>query len=109
MFTVETSGEFQDSNIYVEQEGQFSISCLASGGPNNTHIWKRGNGASISDGSDGYTISHSINDTMSASVLSVSSVDAATHKGDYICEVINDAGDHFGRLTVHGKLSLINY
>ena len=43
------------------------------------------------------------NDTHSASILSVSNVDAVTHKGDYTCNVTNLAGSESMTSTVIGK------
>ena len=100
MLSVTGSGEFVDCNLYIEQEGNFEISCMAAGGPNNTHTWIQ-NGINISN-SDNFNISSSGNDTMSISILSVDSVDAAIHKGSYSCEVVNEAGDHIQGLTITG-------
>ena len=101
LLTVETSGEHNDDYIYVKQGGNFTITCMASGGPNNTHIWRLDD-VIITNSMDEFDISTSVNDSMSVSVLSIDKVDAATHKGSYTCEVLNEAGDHFGGLTVHG-------
>ena len=100
MLSVTGSGNFVDSNLYIEQEGNFEISCMAAGGPNNTHTWIQ-NGVNISN-SDNFNISSSGNDTISISILSVDSVDAAIHKGSYSCEVVNEAGDHIQGLTITG-------
>ena len=102
MLSVTGSGNFVDSNLYIEQEGNFEISCMAAGGPNNTHTWIQ-NGVDISN-SDNFNISSSGNDTMSISVLSVDSVDTAIHKGSYSCEVVNEAGYHIQGLTITGIL-----
>ena len=100
MLTVDGSGDFVGRSLYIEQGGDFEISCMAAGGPNNTHIWKQ-EGVTINSGSN-FNISSSSNDTMSISILSVNSVDAAIHKGSYSCEVMNDAGEHFNGLIIHG-------
>lgn len=107
MLSVITSGVYQDNEIYVEHGQNFSINCSASGGPNNTHIWKH-NGAIISGSDTDFSISYSISDTMSFSVLTVSTVVASIHKGSYHCEVINDAGDHFSQLTAYGKYIILH-
>ena len=100
MLSVTGSGEFVDSNLYIEQEGIFEISCMAAGGPNNMHTWIQ-NGVDISN-NDNFDISSSGNDAMSISILSVDSVDAAIHKGSYSCEVVNEAGYHIQGLTITG-------
>ena len=75
---------------------------MAAGGPENSHFWRL-NGYSITT-DETLTILSFVQDSMSVSILSVRSVDAAIHKGNYICEVINEAGDHASGLTVHGEL-----
>ena len=100
MLSVTGSGNFVESNLYIEQGGDFEISCMAAGGPNNTHTWIQ-NGVDISN-SVNFNISSSGNDTMSISTLRVDSVDAAIHKGSYSCEVVNEAGDHIQDITITG-------
>lgn len=107
MLSVTTSGVYQDNDLYVEQGQSFTINCSASGGPNNVHVWKH-NGVEISRSDEisnsnaDFNISYSIDDTNSYSILSVNSVEANVHKGSYLCDVINTAGDHLGLLTIHG-------
>ena len=101
MFTVETNGQFSSGNLYVKQGGRFDITCSASGGPNNTHTWRR-NGIEVIN-SNTFTITSTINDIESESILSVSEINAAIHQGSYECEVINNAGDEKRELTIHGK------
>ena len=100
-FSVSSSGVFDGRNLYIEKGGEFNITCMAAGGPENSHFWRL-NGEMITNNVS-FTISSSAHDSMSVSILSVSSVDANTHKGNYVCEVINEAGDHASGLTVHGK------
>ena len=100
--SVSSSGEFDGRNVYIEQDGEFNITCMAAGGPKNSHFWRL-NGYSIT-ANETFTILSFVQDSMSVSILRVRSVDAATHKGNYICEVINEVSDHAGGLTVHGEL-----
>ncbi len=102
-FTVVSSGQFDGKNLYVEQNGTFDISCMAEGGPDNVHTWML-NDFEITNDTDMFSITASTNHSMSVSVLTVSSVDAAIHKGSYVCDVVNQAGDHSAELTVYGKL-----
>ena len=53
------------------------------------------------------TITSFSNDTDSLSILSISNVDAGTHKGDYTCNVTNMAGSESKTSTVVGK-SVVN-
>ena len=88
----------------TKQGGTFSLECRAKGGPNNQHVWYH-RGELLADTSV-LTITSSSNETDSVSILSVSSVDAATHKGDYTCNVTNMAGSESKTSTVVGKLVL---
>ena len=84
----------------TKQGGTFSLECKAEGGPNNQHVWyHRGVLADTSV----LNITSSSNNTHSVSTLSVSNVDAATHKGDYTCNVTNMAGSESTTSTVVGK------
>ena len=85
----------------TKQGGTFSLECRAEGGPNNQHVWYH-KGVLLVDTSV-LTITSSSNDTHSVSILSVSNVDAATHKGDYTCNVTNIAGSESKTSTVVGK------
>ena len=58
-----------DSLVLVEQGNNFSLTCLAEGGPNNLHMWTM-DGQPITHGSQ-YSISSNSKDTESQSVLSV--------------------------------------
>ena len=85
----------------TKQGGTFSLECRAEGGPNNQHVWYH-RGVAVVATSE-LTITSSSNDTHSVSILSVSNVDAATHKGDYTCNVTNMAGSESKTSTVVGK------
>ena len=85
----------------TKQGGTFSLECRAKGGPNNQHVWYH-RGVRLADTSV-LTITSSSNETDSISILSVSNVDAATHKGDYTCNVTNAAGSESKTSTVVGK------
>ena len=85
----------------TKQGGTFSLECRGEGGPNNQHIWYH-RGVLLADTSV-LTITSSSNDTHSVSILSVSNVDAATHKGYYTCNVTNMAGSESKTSTVVGK------
>ena len=85
----------------TKQGGTFSLECRAEGGPNNQHVWyHRGVAVVITNV---LTIISLTSDTRSGSVLSVHNVDAATHKGDYTCNVTNMAGSESKTSTVIGK------
>ena len=75
--------------LLVEQGSNFSLTCLAKGGPNNNHVWNLNN--QLIDNSFGLEIMPFIEDTESRSLLNVTYVDAATHKGVYSCSVTNGA------------------
>ena len=85
----------------TKQGGTFSLECRAEGGPNNQHVWYH-RGVAVVATSE-LTITSSSNDTHSVSVLTRSNVNAATHKGDYICNVTNMAGSESKTSTVVGK------
>ena len=70
--------------------GTFSLECRAERGPNNQHLCHH-RGVPVVPTSI-LTITSSNNETHSVSVLSVSNVDVATHKGDYTCNLTNIAG-----------------
>ncbi len=100
--SVRTSGEFINNNLYVEDGGWFQILCLASGGPNNMHIWKRDGIEITSDA--GFNISSIVSDTSSKSELSVNKINAITHKGGiFTCEVTNEVGYDISTLNVTSK------
>ena len=82
--------------VYVNQGDEFNLTCSAQGGPNNVHQWSH-------DNTDVFSIISSSSDTMSESVLSVTSVDAAIHQGIYICNVSNVAGYEANTSRVVGK------
>ena len=84
-----------------KQGGIFSLECRAEGGPNNQYIWYHRGVVVVT--TSVLTIISSSNDTHSVSILSVSRVDAATHKGDYTCNVTNMAGSESKTSTVIGK------
>ena len=89
-------------NKFVEQGEQLNLTCSAEGGPNNEHIWML-NGEVINDGDGLFQITTVfINRTSSVSMLSVSSIDAATHQGMYECNVTNVAGSDKDTLNVTG-------
>ena len=75
--------------LLVEQGSNFSLTCSAQGGPNNNHKWNLNN--QLIDNSFGLGISSFSKDTQSNSLLNVTDVDAATHKGVYSCSVTNEA------------------
>ena len=85
----------------VEQNGEVVIICNAEGGPNNTYEWTL-NGEVVE--SDVLNITTVISHTMSTSTLRISSVDAATHQGNYTCTVSNNAGEDSTSIVVTGKL-----
>ena len=78
-----------DGVLLVEQGSNFLLSCLAQGGPNNNHKWNLNN--QLIDESFGLGISSFSKDAQSNSLLNVTDVDAATHKGVYSCSVTNEA------------------
>ena len=85
----------------TKQGGTFSLECRAEGRPNNQHVWYH-RGVLLTDSSV-LTITSSSNNTHSVSTLNVSNVDAATHKGNYTCNVTNMAGSESKTSTVVGK------
>ena len=85
----------------TKRGGTFNLECRAEGGPNNQHVWYH-RGVLLADNSV-LTITSFSNDTHSVSILSLSNVNAATHKGDYTCNVTNMAGSASKTSTVVGK------
>ena len=72
--------------MYVEQGQELNLTCTAEGGPDNIYEWIL-NGARL-EGSEAV----SIISTANSSILSIGSVDAASHKGTYMCNVTNPEG-----------------
>ena len=100
---VSPEGSVQLINETLTKQGDtFSLECRAEGGPNNQHVWYH-RGVLLTDTSV-LTIMGTSNDTHSISILSVSNVDAAIHKGDYTCNVTNIVGSESKTSTVVGKL-----
>ena len=89
----------------TKQGGTFSLECRAEGGPNNQHVWYH-RGVLVTD-TNVLTITSFSNDTHSVSILSLSNVNGATHKGDYTCNVTNMAGSASKTSTVIGKSVLL--
>ena len=85
---------------FVDEGEEFVITCNALGGPNNTYKWTL-NGEEIVE-SDVLNITTVTFDTMSTSTLRISSVDAATHKGNYTCTVSNTAGEDTTSIVLVG-------
>ena len=104
-FTVSLQGAVSITNrtVFVEEGDVFSSTCSAQGGPNNTHKWTL-NGIPINETDilDITTVSH---DTYSTSTLTIDSVDAANHKGNYTCIVSNKAGTDTTSVILVGKHS----
>ncbi len=84
----------------VEQGGEVVIICNTQGGPNNTYRWTL-NGEDVVE-SDVLNITTITDHTMSTSTLRISSIDAATHKGNYTCLVTNTAGEDSTSIVVTG-------
>ena len=85
----------------TKQGGTFSLECRAEGGPNNQYQWFFNDGSLLVSNAL-INITSFRNATHSVSILSISNVDAATHKGDYTCNVINMAGSESKTSTVVG-------
>ena len=75
--------------------------CSALSGSNTTFKWTL-DGQDVVE-SDVLNITTIYNNTMSTSTLRISSIDAATHKGNYTCLVSNLAGEDSTSIVVTGK------
>ena len=95
----------QDQKL-VNQSNQLNITCFARGGPNNLFQWMQ-SGTQIMTG-EGLTITNTIEDTFGTSTLTISSVDAGKHKGNYTCQVTNDGGQGSATTVVIGEDVLTN-
>ena len=84
----------------VKQGEEVVIICNAQGGPNNTYRWTY-NGEELIE-TDSLKISTVLYDTMSSSTLTINSIDAATHKGNYTCIVSNTAGEDTTSIEIIG-------
>ena len=82
--------------MYVEQGQELNLTCTAEGGPNNIYEWIL-NGAKLEESEV-----ISITSKADSSILSVGSVDAASHKGTYTCNVTNADGSDQDTQTVTG-------
>ena len=101
-YLVSPEGSVQLINqTLTKQGGTFSLECRAEGGPNNQHVWYHRGVAVVA--TSVLTIISFNSDTRSVSILSVSNVDVATHKGDYTCNVTNMAGSESKTSIVVGK------
>ena len=74
--------------------------CSAQSGPNTTYKWTL-NGQDVVE-NDVLNITTINNNLMSTSTLRISSVDAATHKGNYTCTVSNPAGEDSTSIIIVG-------
>ncbi len=87
---------------FVISETNYSYTCSAYGGPENVFIWMI-NGTVIED-DDQYDINREMtNLTSSSSELKILSVDAATNKGNYSCNVSNIGGFGEDSILVTGN------
>ena len=84
----------------LEQGDPLELNCTAAAGSNNTLKWLLNN-VEITDGTDGVSIV--TNSTATTSVLTVNSIDASKHKGEYTCQVTNDGGQGLATTVVIGK------
>ena len=84
----------------VKQGDRLQLVCQAQGGPNNMYIWKMED-EDIQETSV-LTIETIAYDTISNSTLTVSSVNASEHKGNYTCQVINNGGKESASILVIG-------
>ena len=87
----------------VEQGASVTITCTGSGGIRNIIKWFQ-NGNEIFNGTNDTTIVTSISEAQTTSVLLLENIDARSSKGEYICQVDNDAGLGLAKAIVIGEL-----
>ena len=88
--------------MFATERQQTSYNCSAYGGPDNVFIWMI-DGIVIEDDNQ-YDISREMtNLTSSSSELKILSVDAATNKGNYSCNVSNVGGFGEDSILVTGN------
>ena len=92
----------EGTNGFVDQSDELTITCIAQGGPNNTYVWTY-NGEPVVESSV-LSINTDVYDTFSNSTLTITSIDAAQHKGNYTCRVSNKLGDDTTSVIVIGML-----
>ncbi len=87
----------------VEQGGSVTIRCTGSGGIRNMVSWFR-NGNEISNGTNDISIVTNISEAQTTSVLVLENIEARNSKGEYICQIDNDAGLGLAKAIVIGKM-----
>ena len=98
--SLEGTAIIEGSSGLVEQNEEVWLMCNAQGGPNNTYQWLH-DGVPVIESSS-LNVSTVNYHSMSTSTLRISSVDAATHKGNYTCIVSNKAGQDVTSIIVVG-------
>ncbi len=97
------SVELTPSLSLLEQGDELVLTCQAMGGPDNMIVFFL-DGAPFTAEDDSVFSQDGFNSTR---VVTINSVDAAVHKGQYSCEVTNKAGIDFANATVISKPTII--
>ena len=85
------------ANATVDNGGNTTFTCTANGGPVNTIYWVR---ASTSSGLGSGNLQQLIN-VSSDPTLTISSINATVDGGNYMCVVVNQAGQETANVTLY--------
>ncbi len=99
--SLEGTSVIEGSDGLVEQGEELYLMCSALSSSNTTFKWTL-DGQDVVE-SDVLNITTIYHNTMSTSTLRISSIDAATHKGNYTCLVSNLAEEDSTSIVVTGK------
>ncbi len=85
----------------VKQGDRLELTCQAQGGPDNVFRWTL-NGEDV-QANDVISIVTILQDSFGNSTLTVSSVNAIEHKGNYTCQVMNNEVMESASIVIIGQ------
>ena len=88
------------ANATVDNGGNTTFTCTANGGPGNTIYWVRASTINSSSGLGSGNLQQLIN-VSSDPTLTISSINATVDGGNYMCVVVNQAGQETANVTLY--------